>query len=366
MKKITCSYLGRFEIPQDLCVSCGKQIGEERSTVITENTNHEKFSFPICVECDATLDRVQGIESKKTGRMWLIGIPLGIVGYLVYHFVAGRTTFSIAAFLIGVVVALLFVYFLLRKYLSKEKYTTDEAGIVESVKVSDTTPFAAPENSQDSTITFCFRNERYTQEFQKLNPLKKMKVQDADKQISRYDLQRVPGEINNTSTIPFTIQIFTQEDIGKVIDSNKVIEPGDVINSLVVFNAGKDICWPAVCAKCGGSITADTVQYDRIIIEKLVPKSTQTSIWRTEYEPTRDRTFDVPYCHQCVGDPDPYLRKAYLEEKWFPFLYTLWTTGMQARPVRGVCYDPMGGGNIYLRFLNADYAQLFVKENTSS
>jgi hypothetical protein len=159
--------------------------------------------------------------------------------------------------------------------------------------------------------------------------------------------------------VPFLIGILSAEEGKELIDYQPShYQPSQY--TLVYYFNGKQIQWPQVCAKCLAPLDTSMVIYDHVKIYDLTLIKQTATHWSLVYSAENlakqpNTTFDVPYCIKCKGTDTKPAGQGY------PVFYSLWSTGMSPRPVKGYLFD--FSGSVYLEFLNSEYAQLFVQMN---
>jgi hypothetical protein len=142
------------------------------------NKQFLSLTFPVCSECDAARQRVDKVEGKKAGRGCLIGLPIGVVGYFVYHFLAARDTISWFGMVLGWVLAYLAIFLLFGKKLTKDTIDPHDQEVSEKVKSAVKMNLTQAILWTDGTVTIHFENAMYAHEFQSANSAKITKMWD--------------------------------------------------------------------------------------------------------------------------------------------------------------------------------------------
>jgi hypothetical protein len=148
-------------------------VGESKAT-ITASTGSSKQSlslkFLICQECDAAKQRVEKVEGKRAGLGCLVGLPIGIAGYFIYHFLTGRATISWFGLLLGWIIAYVAIYLLFGKRLAKDRIDPHDQEVSDKVKSAvKLTGFNEAHAWTDGSVTFQFENASYASAFQSAN-----------------------------------------------------------------------------------------------------------------------------------------------------------------------------------------------------
>lgn len=181
MTKITCNLLGGFITPQHLCVSCGMPVINSGATIEAKAGSNKQFlslTFPVCSECDAARQRVNKVEGNRGVVGCLIGLPIGVVGYFVYHFLAARDTVSWIGLLLSWFLTWVVVILLFGKKLTKDTIDPHDQEVSEKVKSAVKMNLTQAVLWTDGTVTIHFENSIYAREFQSANSTKITKLWD--------------------------------------------------------------------------------------------------------------------------------------------------------------------------------------------
>ena len=182
MTQITCKLLGGFNTPQHLCVSCGMSMDNSTATVTASAGSGKQslsLKFPVCKECDEARQRVEKVEGKRGGRGCLIALPIGVVGYFVYHLLTGRDTISWIGLLLGWLLVYVVIYSLFGKKLTKDTIDPHDQQVTDGVNSAvKVTGFSDAHAWTDGQVTVQFENASYAHLFQSANFAKVIHVSE--------------------------------------------------------------------------------------------------------------------------------------------------------------------------------------------